>query len=178
MKSERVILTGFMGTGKTAVAHALAKRLHSQFLDTDLMVEETVGKTIGEIFVKEGEDAFRAYEKQMVRKALERDEKVVVSTGGGAIVDPENLKLMKEKGIVIGLSASPEEIMKRVERMDVRPLLKTKDTLKKIKELLSHRSPYYRKADTIIDTTARPVEETVEKIVNFLNANHPRPTQK
>src|SRR3989338_11106644 len=98
----RVILTGFMGTGKTAVAEALAKRLGYQFLDTDLMVEEETGKTITDIFEKEGESAFRVYEKKMIRKALEK-EKVVVATGGGAVVDPDNLKLMKERGVVIGL---------------------------------------------------------------------------
>lgn len=173
MKHKRIILTGFMGTGKTAVGEALAKRLGYQFLDTDLMVEEETGKTITEIFENEGEAAFRVYEKKMVKKALEK-ERVVVATGGGAVADAENLKLMKEVGIVIGLAASPDSILKRITSMQTRPLLKTKDQLRKIKSLLSERSPYYREADKIIDTTSRSIEETVGEIVKALNGNDSR----
>lgn len=171
MKPNRVILTGFMGTGKTAVGEALAKNLGFEFLDTDLMVEGETGRTITEIFEKEGEAAFRNYEKKMVKKALEK-EKVVVATGGGAILDPENLKMMKERGIVIGLAASPDSILQRVASMQTRPLLKTKDQLKKIKELLSERSPYYREADKIIDTTSQSVGETVKEILKALNRDN------
>ena len=167
MKHLRVILTGFMGTGKTAVGEKLAKRLGFQFLDTDLMVEEETGKSITDIFETDGETAFRIVEKKMVKKALEQ-EKVVVATGGGAIVDSESLKLMKDKGIVIGLSASPEAILQRVAGLETRPLLRSKDQLKKIESLLSHRSPYYRKADKIVDTTMKRLEETVEEILKAL----------
>ena len=97
MKHSRIVLTGFMATGKTAVGEKLAKKLKYDFLDTDLMVEEETGMSITQIFEKEGEPTFRAYEKKMVKKAMERD-KVVVATGGGAIVDPDNLKLMKDRG--------------------------------------------------------------------------------
>ncbi len=173
MKHLRIILTGFMGTGKTAVGEKLAKRLGYDFLDTDLMVEEDTGKTITDIFEKEGESAFRVHEKKMVKKALER-EKVVIATGGGAIVDPDSLKLMKEKGIVIGLSASPESILQRVAGLETRPLLRSKDQLKRIESLLSHRSPYYRQADKIVDTTMKRLEETVDEIMVVLNANHRR----
>ncbi len=167
MKIKRIILTGFMGTGKTAVGETLAGRLGFQFLDTDLMVEKDTGKTISEIFEKEGEAVFRGYEKKMLKKALER-EKVILATGGGAIVDQENLKLMKEKGVVIGLVASAEAILERIAKMDTRPLLKTKDQMKKIRELLSERSPYYREADKIIDTTSKTIDKTVDEIIKAL----------
>lgn len=173
MKHLRIILTGFMGTGKTAVGEKLAKKLKYNFLDTDLMIEKETGKSIPEIFEKDGEPTFRVYEKNMIKKALEKD-KVVIATGGGAIVDPENLKLMKGRGIVIGLSASPESILQRVSQMENRPLLQTKDLkekLKKIQTLLSHRSPYYRKADKIIDTTMKDLDETVMEIFKALNGN-------
>lgn len=173
MKHLRIVLTGFMATGKTAVGEKLAKKLKYDFLDTDLMVEGETGKSITQIFEKEGEPAFRAYEKKMIKKAMER-ENVVVATGGGAIVDPDNLKLIKTRGFVIGLSASPESIMQRISRMDTRPLLQAKDTkeqLKKIEALLSHRSPYYRKADKIIDTTMKQPDETVTEILKALNEN-------
>jgi len=167
MKHKRIILTGFMGTGKTAVGQALAKKLNFDFLDTDLMVEKETGKSITQIFEKEGESSFRVYEKKMVKKALEK-ENVVVATGGGAVIDSENLKLMKERGIVIGLAAAPEAILDRVTRFDTRPLLQTQDQLKKIRKLLSQRSPYYRKADKIVDTTAKRIEETIEEILKTL----------
>src|SRR6185295_7492659 len=112
-------------------------------------------------------------EKKMVRKAMDQ-EKVVIATGGGAIVDPDNLKLMKEKGIVIGLSASPEAILQRVASMETRPLLRSKDQLKKIESLLSHRSPYYRQADKIVDTTMKRLDETVDEILTVLHGNHRR----
>lgn len=176
MKFKRIILTGFMGTGKTAVGQILAKRLGFDFLDTDLMVEEETKKTITEIFEGEGEVLFRNYEKKMVKKALDRD-KVVIATGGGAVTDPESLKLMKERGVVVGLTASPDSILQRVSSMQTRPLLKTKDQLQKIKNLLSQRSPYYREADKIIDTTSKPVAETVEEILQAIQAegNHSDP---
>lgn len=171
MKPSCIILTGFMATGKTAVGEALAKRLGYKFLDTDLMVEGETGKTITEIFEKEGEASFRAHEKKMVKKALNQS-KVVVATGGGAIIDPENLKLMKEKGFVVGLSAAPEVIFERISKMDTRPLVKgaepSKEKLKKIEGLLSERSPYYREAQKIVDTTRKPVAETVEEILKAL----------
>ncbi len=173
IKESRIILTGFMGTGKTAVGEALAAKLHFSFLDTDLMVEEETGKKIPEIFEKEGEEAFREREKKMVRKALDK-EKVVVATGGGAVMDPENLSLFKEKGILIALSASPETLYERVRQLQNRPLLndKDKDQLRAtIKNLLSRRSPYYRQADLFIDTTGKTIEETVGEILKNLHAN-------
>ncbi len=177
MKHLRIILTGFMGTGKTAVGEQLAKKLNYKFLDTDLLVEAETGKSITEIFEKEGEPAFRVHEKKMVKKALEKD-KVVVATGGGAVIDPENLKLMKERGVLIGLAASPEAILKRVATLDTRPLLKSdkqeKDRLEKIKSLMSKRSVFYREADCFIETTSKAIEDTVEEIFKFLNENHSR----
>lgn len=168
---SRIILTGFMGTGKTAVGEELAKRLGYTFLDTDLMVEKDQKKSISEIFEKEGEEIFRGYEKRMVKKALDQ-EKVVLATGGGAVADPENLKLMKERGILIGLAASPEVILERVSRMGSRPLLKTKDQLETIKNLLSKRSPYYREAQHVVDTGGKGVSQTVEEILKILHGNH------
>ncbi len=162
-----------MGTGKTAVGEALAKKFGFSFIDTDTLVEKTTGKSIRKIFETEGEAAFRNYEKESIRKALDSD-RVVVATGGGAVLDRENLSRMKEKGIVIGLTASPEKILQRVSAFESRPLLKTEDKLKTIKNLLSHRSPYYAQADRIIDTTSRTVEQTVEEILKVLNGDDSR----
>ena len=174
---NRIVLTGFMGTGKTAVGEQLAQKLGCLFLDTDAMVEVATGKSILEIFEKQGEAAFREHEKKMLKKALE-NEKIVISTGGGAVMDDENRILMKEKGFVIALSASPEVILERVSQVDNRPMLKFEDKeekknqqekLDKIKNLLSKRSPFYREANKIVDTTSKKIEETVSEILKLLN---------
>ncbi len=173
MKHSRIILTGFMGTGKTAVAKGLAEKLDYDFLDTDEMVEVETGKSITQIFEAEGEAGFRTYEKRMLKRALERDQ-IVIATGGGAVIDADNRKLMKEKSFVIALSASPEMILERVSSVNQRPLLdeKDKDRLKRIKEMISHRSPFYAQANRIIDTTVHSVPEIVESISKILHDNH------
>ncbi|MBI2082337.1 MAG: shikimate kinase [Deltaproteobacteria bacterium] len=170
MKPTRIILTGFMGTGKTVVGKALAEFLEYEFLDTDQMIEEETGKKIREIFEKEGEPAFRQTEKKMIRKALARDT-VVIATGGGAVIDPENLEFMKQKGILIALTTSPEEIYERLKKLEDRPLLKGEDRMEKIKKLLSRRSPYYQQADQIIDCKGKGIREIVEIILKRLNEN-------
>lgn len=159
-----------MGTGKTVAGERLAQRLGFDFLDTDLMVEKETGKKIAEIFEKEGEVFFREKEKKMVKRALEK-EKVVVATGGGAVIDPENLALFKAKGFLIALSASPEMILERVKQAN-RPLLKGDNPAEIIKGLLSRRSPYYRQADWIIDTSGKKIDEVVEEILKILHANN------
>ncbi|QQR79306.1 MAG: shikimate kinase [Deltaproteobacteria bacterium] len=172
-----IILTGFMGTGKTAVGEQLSQKLGCPFLDTDVMVEKATGKTIPEIFEKQGEPAFRELEKKMLKKALE-NEMIVISTGGGAVMDSDNRTLMKEKGFIIALSASPEVILERVSQVDNRPMLKMADKegkkdqqekLEKIKNLLSKRSPFYREANKIVDTTSKKIEETVAEILKIVS---------
>ena len=167
MQRGRIILTGFMGTGKTAVGQLLARELKRKFVDTDRLIEEEQGKSITEIFEKQGEEAFRGYEKKMIQKAME-EKQVVVATGGGAVLDSDNLKLMKEKGILIALSASAEVIFERVSKLGDRPLLRTKDQLETIRNLVSRRSPYYSQADFIVDTNKKSVEQTVEELLKIL----------
>ena len=166
----RIILTGFMGTGKTAVGQALAQKLKYDFLDTDLMVEAETGKSITEIFEKEGETVFRDHERKMVKRALEKDN-VVVATGGGAVLDEQNLSLAKEKGVLIALSAPPDVILERIKNLQTRPLLKERSQWETIQNLLSRRSPYYRKADFIIETAGRKIDETVDEILKILHEN-------
>ncbi|MBI2066496.1 MAG: shikimate kinase [Deltaproteobacteria bacterium] len=159
-----------MGTGKTVVGKMLAEKLSYQFLDTDQMVEQEAKKTVMEIFEREGETSFRRREKEMVKKALQK-EKVVISTGGGAVMDPENLALFKENGLLIALSATPEVIYERVRSMKTRPLLKDRDELQTIKNLLSSRSPFYQKADLILDSSGNHLESVVSEIMKALHEN-------
>jgi shikimate kinase len=168
MKKDRIILTGFMGTGKTAVGQLLAKELKLRFVDTDHLVEQECNQSIVEIFEQKGEEGFRDCEKKVVQKALS-EKGIVMATGGGAVLDADNLKLMKEKGTLIALSASAEVIFQRISKLGDRPLLRTRDQLETIKNLISHRSPYYRQADFIVDTSGKSVEQTVQELLKVLH---------
>jgi shikimate kinase len=157
-------LIGFMGTGKTTVGRLVAEQLGFEFLDTDELIQARTGRTIADIFAKEGEPAFRALEKQVVQELSAR-EKTVISTGGGLPTNPENLAALKSFALVVCLWASPEKIWERVKNQSHRPLLHDADPQKKIRELLAVREPFYKQADVLINTDLRSVREATQQIV-------------
>ncbi|MFC1509501.1 shikimate kinase [Candidatus Omnitrophota bacterium] len=158
-----IVLVGFMGTGKTVVGRALADDLNQQFLELDEEIEKREEMPIADIFEKKGEAYFRKLEKGLVKEASQ-EKGVVISAGGGAIIDDENLKNLKRNSKIICLKASPLVILKRIKDVKTRPLLNVVDPKKKIEELLKKREPYYKKADYSIDTDSLTVIEVVEKI--------------
>ena len=111
---KNIVLIGFMGTGKTAVGTRLARRLGREFVDTDNEIEQITGMTIRDIFYKEGEIRFRSEEALIVKRLAERTG-LVIATGGG-VINPDNLHLLKQNGILICLEADPEDILKRSAR--------------------------------------------------------------
>lgn len=158
-----VALIGFMGAGKTSVGRLVAENLGFEFLDTDELIQSRAGRTIADIFAKEGEPAFRALEKQVVQELSAR-KKTVISTGGGLPTDPENLAALKSYALVVCLWASPEKIWERVRHQSHRPLLHAADPQKKIRELLAAREPFYKQADVLINTDLRSVREAAQQI--------------
>lgn len=164
---KNIVLVGFMGTGKSVVGKRLAKELKIKFISTDDIIEEREGRPISEIFAASGEPYFRKVEKGVVREVSEMDN-VVIATGGGVVLDEENIVNLKKKGILICLTASPELIYERTKKYKTRPLLDVDDPVFKIKELLKVRAPYYAKADYQIDTSNKTVEEVVAKIIEFV----------
>ena len=168
MQSDRrlvnLALIGFMGTGKTSVGRHVAEQLGFEFIDTDELIQADTGRTIADIFARDGEPAFRALEKQLVRK-LSLREKVLIATGGGLPTNAENLAALKSFALVICLWASPEKIWERVKNQSHRPLLHDADPQKKIRELLAVREPFYRQADVLINTDLRSVREAAQQIV-------------
>jgi len=160
-----IVLTGFMGTGKSAVGKLLAARLGWQFIDTDEMIEKEVGMKIPEIFARRGEPAFRDAETEAVRLVSLLD-KMVVSCGGGVVLRSENMDELEKSGIVVCLTASPETILARTKNNTDRPLLKTKDPLAKIKELLSARSGCYARCHCAIDTSTLSPAEVATAILS------------
>src|ERR1017187_2958961 len=145
-----------MGTGKSSVGRLAAESLQFAFVDTDELIESQCGMSIEEIFKKQGEDAFRQLEQQVVQNLSQR-QKTVIATGGGLIADPANLTSLKTHALVVCLWASPETIWERVRGHDHRPLLNEADPLAKIRELLAAREPYYRQADVLVNTGMRSV---------------------
>ena len=153
-----------MGTGKSAVGKKLAEKLKMDFLELDDSIEAKEKMSIKDIFEKKGEPYFRLVEKEVVKEASSR-KNIVISTGGGAIVDEENFKNLKDSGIIICLKASPDTILKRTKGFKTRPLLNVLDPKKQIEELLRKREPYYNKADFIIDTDNITTEQVAENIL-------------
>jgi shikimate kinase len=157
-------LVGFMGTGKTSAGRLVAEQLHFEFIDTDELIQTKTGRTIADIFSKNGEPAFRALERDVVAE-LARRTKTVISTGGGLPTNPENLASLKTHALVVCLWASPERIWERVRNQSHRPLLHDPDPQKKIRELLEARAPFYKQADVLIRTDERSAREVAQQIV-------------
>lgn len=152
---DSIVLIGFMGTGKTQVGRRLATRLGWPFLDTDRLIEDAAGMKVEAIFENEGEAGFRVREKDAIRRATHR-RPGVIATGGGAVVDPENLSALRSAGRLICLEATPSEIERRVAESK-RPLLAKGKRSERIRELMTERAPFYEKAEIRIDTTGRSV---------------------
>jgi len=168
---KNIVLIGFMGTGKSEVGRRLAGELGWTFEDSDLWIQDREGRTIPEIFSRFGEPWFRKRERDVVAE-LAKKESTVIATGGGAVMDPENLRNLRRNGILIGLDASPDAIMARTEGSS-RPLLREGDRLNKIHELLESRRPYYLRSDHRIDTTNREPRQIVHMIKNIWSAADP-----
>jgi shikimate kinase len=162
---KNIILTGFMGTGKTAVGRRLAMLLNMELIDVDTEIEKSQQMTINEIFRQFGEPRFREIETEMIQKLSERKD-VIISTGGGAVLKQKNMDALRKQGIIICLMASPQTILKRTSHNSNRPLLKVKDPFEKIKELLNFRKPFYEKADILIDTEDKTPLQIAEEIID------------
>jgi shikimate kinase len=159
-----IVLTGFMGTGKSEVGRRLATRLGRPFVDTDQLVEGRVGKSVSAIFADDGEAAFRALERDAVATATARGD-TVIAVGGGAVLDAANLARLRQAGVVVCLTATPEAILRRVGDAAKRPLLAGDDPRVAIERLLAVRkSSYDAAADVTVDTSERAVEDVVEEI--------------
>lgn len=162
-----IYIVGFMGTGKTTVARLLAERLKREFIDLDSDIEKQEKMGIPDIFKKRGEVYFRSLEKSGLRKASEK-KNAVVSCGGGAVIDRENVAVMKKTGMVVCLSASAEVIFRRTAQKKNRPLLEVADPQSRIKELLEERADYYARADKAVDTSSMSPEQVVDTIESFI----------
>lgn len=164
-----IALIGFMGTGKTSVAKVLARRLGKAYFELDDIIVKKAGKSISEIFRREGEARFRELEIEAATEVAAQ-KNAVIACGGGIVINKINVDHLAQENVIICLTASPAEIYERTSReQGVRPLLNVADRLKQIKTMLKTRRPLYRRAaDILIDTTGLTVESVADKIIGAL----------
>lgn len=165
-----IVLTGFMGTGKSTSGRRLARDLGLKFLDMDDLIEKEAGLTVKDIFKVHGEPHFRCIERKVIRKLSSGDfgGGLVVSTGGGAVADKTNRAALRGWATVICLTASVDTILRRVGNNDERPLLSSSDKRAAVEKLLKEREEAYRDSDLTVDTTSMAVEEVISVIKDFL----------
>jgi shikimate kinase len=161
---KNIVLTGFMGSGKTAVGKELAHILGMKLIDVDTEIEKSEQITINEIFSQFGEPRFREIETAMIRK-IAAGKNLIISTGGGAVLKQENMDTLHENGVIVCLMASPETILTRTSTSDDRPLLKVENPLEKINQLLTFRKSFYEMADIMIDTENKTPLQIAEEII-------------
>jgi shikimate kinase len=165
---QNVFLIGPMGAGKSAVGRQLARLLHLDFMDSDDEIEARTGVDIPFIFEKEGEEGFRRREARVIDD-LTRKDGIVLATGGGAVIDPQNRSYLGARGFVIYLYTSVDQQLARTNRGRERPLLENGDRRKILEELMAARDELYREiADLTVDTDGRRVKAVANEILDRL----------
>jgi shikimate kinase len=157
-----------MGTGKSSVGRVLARMTGLTYVDLDALIVAQAGRTINEIFAEQGEAAFRALETEMLQ-SLCRQEGIILSTGGGAVLSSVNRAVMKAEGMVINLTAPVPVIRERLRHATDRPLLQDAAVSDKIERMLGEREASYAEADIRIDTAGKKIEDIAAEIVALLN---------
>lgn len=164
-KYKNIALTGFMGTGKSSVARALGRLTGYHVVDTDSVVEREAGMSIPEIFKLKGEQGFRALESAAI-ESLAKGRSQIISTGGGAVLRPENMEALRAGGcVVVNLRATAETVYERTRHTGHRPLLETEDPLASIRQMMAERAEYYKNADVTIETGNMAVLEVAEEVL-------------
>ncbi len=161
---RNIVLTGLMGSGKTSVGKLVAKKLRLKFVDIDSEIEKDAGLKIREIFEKFGEEYFRKLESSKCKEVSKLQE-YVISTGGGVVLNPDNIKNLRRNGLIINLRANPKILWQRVKDKKDRPLLNVNNPVEILSHLLERRKEFYDDADIIIDNTDLSLEETADRVI-------------
>lgn len=171
INNKNIFLIGLMGAGKTTIGRQVAKELSLEFFDSDHEIENRTGVTVTHIFDIEGEAGFRKRETAMLDELTEK-KGIVLATGGGAILKPENRQFLMSRGTTIYLYANIETLLERTAKDRNRPLLQTSDPEAKLKELYEIRDPLYREtADFIVDTGKDSIRLAIKEIIEKLQQN-------
>jgi len=166
MTTPNIILTGFMGTGKTAVGQAVAERLGRWFVDMDAIIEQRAGRPISAIFAQEGEPFFRQMEEELCRE-LAQEQNLVIATGGGALLPAANRQALGASGVLICLNASVDAILARLGDAADRPLLAGPERRARVEALLAQRAASYQAVAHQIDTDGLTVDQAAERVIRL-----------
>ena len=167
MPERPLILTGFMGSGKSSVGRVVAKSLACPFIDLDAEIVAAAGRSINDIFAQAGEQAFRSMETICLEQVL-LNGRAVVATGGGVVIAAENRSLMRSRGIVVNLDVSLSQVLQRLDGVIDRPLFGGRDAANRVKSLMEDRKQFYADADIRIDTDGKSVEDVAAEILRFV----------
>ncbi len=162
-----IILTGFMGAGKSSVGRVLSRLCGLPFIDLDAEIVADAGQSINQIFAEKGEDYFRGEEQRILNLLLARGP-AVLATGGGAVLADENRRAMRSHGTIVNLQASLATVLSRLEGAKDRPLYAGHDPQARIKALMAAREQFYADADIRIDTNGKSVEDVAAEIIDKL----------
>lgn len=167
-RPRNIFLVGPMGTGKTTIGKQLAKSLQMEFIDSDQVIEQRTGADITWIFDIEGEEGFRRRETEVLDELTQRSD-IVLATGGGAVLAPQNRDYLKRRGQVVYLHTDLDLLVERTAKDRKRPLLQTPDPKARLRQLLEEREPLYRDlADVVLVTSDYTVRGAVKALVNKL----------
>lgn len=165
LEETNILLIGFMGTGKTTVSKELAKKTQMPEIDMDRYIVEYENMSIADIFSQKGEPYFRNLETECLKKIL-KTKNQIISCGGGVAMKEENVTHMKEGGVTILLSATPETVYERVKDNSERPILNGNMNVEYISGLMNARKPKYEAAaDLVIDTDGKKVSDIADEII-------------
>ncbi len=167
-RQKNIVITGFMGTGKTEVGQIVAKLLNREFMDTDEIIQKRSGKSIPQIFAQSGEVYFRLMESELVEELSSKSD-LIIATGGGTLLNSGNFRLLHKSSHIFCLTARPEIIQKRLAGVKDRPLLGRSPSIDGIKILLEERKSKYDKIHIQIDTSETSVKRTAEIIIDISN---------
>lgn len=167
-RGQSIVLIGFMGAGKSSSGKALARKTGLPHFDTDEIVSKRFGLSVTEIFVQLGEEEFRDAETEALRQLAGAGPAIIV-TGGGIVLRPENVKMLRELGRMVSLEADEETLFRRISRRATRPLLQTENPRATMVELLRVRDPLYRAAaDVRLDTSRLTHDEVADAILRSI----------
>jgi shikimate kinase len=157
-------LIGFMGTGKTTIGKLIASQLQREFYDSDELIEKTSKLSITDIFALKGEQFFREIESQIIADLSIMND-IVISCGGGVVLNQKNIEKLRKNAILINLTASPETIYERVKNDSNRPIIKSDNILNKIKSLLEQRQNFYKNSDFSFETDSIMPQDLASLII-------------
>ncbi len=169
---KNIVLVGFMGSGKTTLGKLLSEQTGMPLVDMDTQIEERAGKSINDIFAQDGEAHFRALEREMAQELASKDGQII-STGGGIVLNPDNIADFEKTGLVVCLLVDADTVLDRIRHDSSRPLL-ADDKEAKIIELLQSRKHLYESITHKVNTSGRPSPEpTAQEIIDLYESNNP-----